>query len=722
MQDTIYIIQWWFVFFIIGLIFLPITSTVFQKFNDKGYLFSKVLGLGLISYFSFILNTFRIFPFNLITILLVIWVFLLLNLRLSNRVKFLEIKSRWKIFLFEEMLFLAGVAFWSYIRAHEPSINGLEKFMDFGFINSILRSSYMPPTDMWFPPLPINYYYFGHYVTAVLTKLSMLPSAITYNLMLATIFSFTFGLSFSLLANFISKTSFTRKGVIGGILGGVIVSFGGNLHTIYSLFAAYNTDSPVPFWKLVFLPFSFPNSYWYPNATRFIPFTIHEFPLYSFVVSDLHGHVVDIIYVLLTLGLVYILFIKEGISKILLILISLFLAIMYMTNAWDGIIYLVLVSLAILLKNFNLLHFQKKGKSKNLLSFRILSNVRNSGKFFSSSIKSIVILIILFFLFSLPFSLNFKPFASGIGVLCAPSFLTNIGKLGPFLFEANHCQRSAWWQILILYGFFYFFVISFILFIARRKREIKLLGEDLFILLLILISTILISIPEFIYLKDIYPAHYRANTMFKLVYQSFMMLSISSGYIIVRIISGLKFQRRFNWKLVVFVCIGSIGLFLVGIYPYFAIKSYYGDLKTYSGLDGTVYLKNKYPQDYEAILWINKNIKGNPVIVEAQGDSYTDYARISANTGLPTILGWTVHEWLWRGSYDIPSPRIEDVKLIYESEALVETKKILKKYKAEYVYLGNLERQKYPNLFETKFEQLGNIVFKSGDTKIYKIN
>src|SRR3989338_5094194 len=663
MQDTIYIIQWWFVFLIIGLIFLPLTSKVFGKFNDKGYLFSKVIALGLVSYFIFVFNTFRILPFNLITIILVVWVFLLLNLKLGF--KFIDIKNKWKIFLFQEVLFLLGILFWSYIRGHEPSINGLEKFMDFGFINSILRSTYMPAVDMWFPPLPINYYYFGHYTTAVLTKLSMLPTAITYNLMLATIFSFTFGLSFSLLANFISKNSFTRKAIIGGILGGAIVSFGGNLHTIYSLFKPYNVDSPVPFLNLLFSPFSFPNNYWYPNATRFIPFTIHEFPLYSFVVSDLHGHVIDIIFVLLTIAILLSLLFKSNLEignwKLEIPLISFLLAVMYMTNAWDGMIYLVLVSSVILLKNFNF---------------------RNSGKFFSSGIKSIAILIIFFFLFSLPFSLNFKPFASGIGVLCAPSFLTNIGKLGPFLFEANHCQRSAWWQILILY--------------------------------------------EFFYLKDIYPAHYRANTMFKLVYQSFIMLSISSAYIIVRIASTIKPKKFKILKIFniywVYLLFTILFLILVFIYTYFAIKSYYGDLKTYSGLDGTVYLKNKYPQDHEAILWINKNIKGSPVIVEAQGDSYTDYARISANTGLPTILGWTVHEWLWRGSYDIVAPRIEEVRLIYESQSLEQTRMLLEKHKVEYIYVGKLEREKYTNINESKFEEFGRVVFESRNTRIYKLN
>ena len=107
--------------------------------------------------------------------------------------------------------------------------------------------------------------------------------------------------------------------------------------------------------------------------------------------------------------------------------------------------------------------------------------------------------------------------------------------------------------------------------------------------------------------------------------------------------------------------------------------------------------------------------------MEAQGDSYTDYARVSANTGLPTVLGWTVHEWLWRGSYDIPAPRIEEVKKMYESRNLAETESLLKKHDVAYIFIGNLEKQKYPLLYEEKFKILGNPVYKNSNTTIYKI-
>jgi len=738
--DIIFIFQWWIMLAVIGAIFLPITSLIFSNFFDKGYIFSKILGIAFLSYFIFIVGISKILPFTTSTIILLIWISLLGNLFiLKRKLLFIIIKERLPVFIFEEFLFLIALSFWSFIRANQPDIHGLEKYMDYGFVNSIIRSEYFPPKDMWFPPFSINYYYFGHLVTAMLTKLSNIPSSITYNLMLSTIFALTFTASFSIGANLIKNLKLqisNLKLITGGLLTAFLVAFAGNLQVIYAFFKSYG-ETPVPFWQLPFSISAFPNSYWYPNATRFIHNTIHEFPIYSFVVSDLHGHVLDIPFVLLTIALLLSLLLKSQVqnhksqinlniknqkkdSSLIafwnlefgiwnLLLISFLLAIMYMTNAWDGIIYLLLASIIF---------------------------------FYLKQYEKIILLFLVFIVLSLPFSLSFKPFASGIGVLCAPDFLTNLGNIGPFLFEKDHCQRSPFWQLMILYGFFYFWVISFLFkikitiqnsktfknlgfkhlnFIKNLKLKIENLpSSDLFILILIGLSTLLIIIPEFIYIKDIYPAHYRANTMFKLVYQSFIMLSISSSYIIYRLISNWKMENG-KWKFPILIGFGSIGLFLVMIYPYFAINSYYEDLKNYKGLNGISYLKNLYPNDYQAILWLNKNIKGQPVILEAQGDSYTDYSRISANTGLPTVVGWPVHEWLWRGTYDIPAPRITDVQTLYETDDLKIAKNLIKKYNIEFIFLGDLEREKYTKLNENIFKELGTLIFQNSQTKIYQI-
>jgi uncharacterized membrane protein len=187
-----------------------------------------------------------------------------------------------------------------------------------------------------------------------------------------------------------------------------------------------------------------------------------------------------------------------------------------------------------------------------------------------------------------------------------------------------------------------------------------------------------------------------------------------SGYFIVRLFVSLKNKIIF-YIIVALFC-------LPAIYPIFAVNSYFGGLKNYKGLDGLTYLKELYPTDYQAILWLNQNIKGQPVILEAQGDSYTDYARVSSNTGLPTVIGWPVHEWLWRGSYDVAGIRIPDVTAMYESNDLRITSILLKKYGVQYVFIGSLESQKYPNLNEEKFKTLGKLVFESSATKIYQIN
>jgi len=700
--DIIFVLRWWFIFVLIGSAFLPITFSLFGNFKDKGYIFSKIIGMAFVSYLVFIVGLTRILKFSEISVYLCLILFFLINYFLIKKNNlFSDIKKNIRIFVLEELIFLITLFFWSFVRGNSPDIHGLEKFMDFGFLNSILRADFFPPKDMWYTPLPINYYYFGHLVTAVLTKMSMIPSFISYNLMLATLFAFTFTASLSLGINLFDNKRFSIKSNLSGFISAIFISLGGNLTTIYTFFKAYPNDNPIPFWKLPFLPFTFPNGYWYPNATRFIPYTIHEFPIYSFVVSDLHGHVLDIPFVLLTIAVFWAVFLKKQITVITSIFISFLLAVMYMTNAWDGLIYLLLGFLLIAFLNF-----YKSGEK-----------IKLSSKNLNNTLKTFFILVVGFFVFSFPFSIHFKPFVSGIGVVCAPTFLTNIGKIGPFLFEANHCQRSPIWQLSLLYGGFYFFVISFLIFL-KIKKNYKISRNSLFVLMLICISTLLIIVPEFVYVKDIYPMHYRANTMFKLVYEAFMMLCLSSGFIIVTLISQIKNKKA----LIIFFVSSVIVLTLILIYPTFAINSYYDNLKSYKGLDGTKYLSTLYPNDYNLINWLNKNVQGQPVVLEASGDSYTDYARISANTGLPTVVGWSVHEWLWRGTYDIVAPRIQDAETLYESKDIELTKLLIKKYNIVYVVISNLEKEKYPKLNEAKISSLGKIIYKSGDAKIYKIN
>lgn len=715
-QTIFYVLHWWVFLFGIGILCLPLATLLFRNFADKGYLFSKVIGIILLSYASLLLGALHILPFTTLSLWVLLGLLAMINgyvlYRNTNSIR--SVKRHVVLPLIEEGLFFVGLLLWSYIRGFQPDIHGLEKFMDFGFVNSILRTTYFPPKDMWMTPLSINYYYFGHLVTAVLTKLSYIPSYISFNLMIATLFTFTFSLSFSLGGNLwylfkkyqiLNSKYEIRNFLIAGLLSAFLVTLAGNIHTLYTFFTPYQNDNPVPPWQLTFSPSSFPNSYWYPNATRFIYHTIHEFPIYSFVVSDLHGHVLDIPFVLLMLALLITVIItpqKSFRPYLLAVFLGAVSAVMYMTNAWDGLIY-VLFSEVILM--YKLSKDSVTGILKEILS--------------TKSLIAFILILISFVVVSLPFSVFFKPFASQVGINCAPDFLIKLSTIGPILFEKGYCQYSPWWQLLILYGFFLFWAVSFFVLLLKKAKNNGILNPlDSFILLISILGILLIIAPEFVYLKDIYTTYFRANTMFKLVYQAFIILSLCSGYILLRVFSSLK-SGIFS---LFYITLSCLLLLLVGIYPYFSVMSYYNNLKDFHGLDGLTYLKTISESDYTAVKWINSQIKGQPVMLEAQGDSYTDYERISSNTGLPTVFGWMVHEWLWRGTYDIVPGRVADVDKLYESTDLNLTKELLKKYNVQYVYIGDMEHTKYPNLDEQKFRQLGQIAYQNAQTAIYKIN
>ena len=755
MEWIITSLQWYFALLFLGLIFVPMTGKLFSKlFLDRGYAFSKILSLLFLSYTTYFLGTLKLFKFSQVNLIVFTLIFLVGNILIYQRGKEKKDDEKTRSIVFSiisELLFLSSFFFWIIIRGQEPSIRGLEKFMDFGFMNSILRSDYFPPLDMWLSADPtktngyfINYYYFGHLTGSLLMKLTGIKSSLGYNLLLATIFALGVTQTFSLVGAIIYnlsknitdsvKKNLMTKVIFFGLLGAFIVNLGGNLHTIYTFTTGYPNESPIPFWKI--LSSYNPGKYWYPNATRFIPFTIHEFPSYSWVVADLHGHVFDIPFVLLTLAFLFIFFIKMKDSNehnygqnqkfnsnyqndkskikysqipisiyfhkfqfISVVFLGFLTAVHYMTNAFDGPIYLLLSSIIL------------------FLLFRFSWNF----------IFYLLVLILSFVFFSLPFSLHFQPFVSGIGVNCSPQALINFKKIGPFIFEKGNCQTSPFWMMFLLWGFFW---INFILFLGikffDRFSRYKLPSPKLhlsasidhFIFVLFAFGTFLVVIPEFFYIKDIYPAHFRANTMFKLGYQAFMMMGIASAVTFFYI----KLQTRI--KAIIFGVLFVFFFFFVGLYPFFSIPSYYGNLKKPVVLDGSLWIESTFPEDKDLIDYINDRIVGQPTILEAQGDSYTDFERISAYTGVPTIAGWWVHEWLWRGSADVVGSRIPEIATIYESDDMELTRNLLKKYKVSYVVVSNLEREKYKKLNEKKFNSLGRLIFRSKNKfgALYQVN
>lgn len=693
---------WWAVFLALGIIGFPTAYLFFKKFVDLGYGFAKTISLLTVSYLTFVLSIFRIFSFGKQLVFFSLGLFLVTNflIFIKNKKEILKSieKSLSSIFL-QEALFSAGFFAWAKIRGFHPDINGLEKFMDYGFINSILNSQFLPPADMWYAGEPINYYWFGHLTTAVTTLLSNIPAAFSYNLMIATILGLSLTASFSIAASLAQKITNKKRAIItAGLISAVLLNFAGNFHTpIYAIKEGRD-------------------KYWYPDATRFIGYnpetndkTIHEFPIYSYVVSDLHAHLLNLPFVLLYIALLlnYTLrwevrsgklekemgsektrtsYFKNLASHLSLLTskknlvfgilpLGLVLGVMFMTNTWDFGNYLLLTGVLLFVFKF----FQK-GFWEAV---------------YRTALTSVAILVISL-VFTTPFLLNFESIAKGIDFVNA---------------------RTPLWQLGVLWGFPALLTICFVLTLAKLKFKFK--RSDLFVASLLMTTWVLIILPEAIYVKDIYIAsHHRANTMFKLTYQAFVMSYLASGYITVRVLSLFKnYLSKFLVSLV-FVSVFASILW----YPSFAIKAFYQELKTYKGLNGESWLSEQHPDTYQVINWLRENVEGQPTILEAPGDSYTEFNVISAYTGLPTVSGWFVHEWLWRGSAEIPQARVTDIQQVYTSEDIALTQKLLSKYNVEYVIIGSFERQKYPSLNEEKFPQLGTEVFSSGNTKIYKVN
>jgi len=537
---------------------------------------------------------------------------------------------------------------------------------------------------MWYAGSSINYYYFGHMVVAVLTKLSGLDLAYTFNLMLATIFALTLTMSFSIgyQISQIRQIGQIWQKVASGALTAFLVTLAGNMQTIYAFTRGYTGENVKPFWELLWgigefwqkLPEGL-NTYWYANATRFIPFAIHEFPSYSFVVSDVHGHVLSLPFVLLAIALLIQGSALGGFKgRAFFIFYGFLVGVLLMTNALDGPMYLALMGIVL---------------------------------FFNTVQKKWTMLLMVFVvagLTSLPFLIHFTSFVNGLAVNCPPAFLANT-KIGPLLFEGvEKCQKSPVWMMTLLWGFFIYCGVWLLL--KKKFTQVEKL-----LLIFFGFSVLLIIFPEFFYFKDIYPAHFRSNTMFKLGYQAFILFSIVSGYTIV----NLKRKKLFLILLIP-------QLFLISIYPIFSVRSYFNSLRNYEGIYGLNWLSREYPDDYAAIQWLNNQAIRPGILVEADGDSYTDYNRFSAFTGRPTIVGWAVHEWLWRGGYEFVSPRREEVRLIYESGDQPKIQAILEKYHVRFIIVGNLERQKFGSLNEMAISDVATPVFQSGETILYEVN
>jgi uncharacterized membrane protein len=556
------------------------------------------------------------------------------------------IADKWRYIVAEEALFFFGVVFMGTMRGFLPNIDSLEKYMDFGFVNQYLLNAKLPAPDMWFAGEQINYYSFGHFWSSILIRSWFVLPTVGFNLMLAFSFGLDLAICFSIAINLLRGSSVIKK-FLGGFFSSGLLMLGGNSHILW-----YLTKN----WGLVEKEMNSP--YWYAVATRFIPQTIHEFPSYTFTIGDLHPHLIDLP-VVLTFLLAFFQWsrtIKEKMSDLYLeILLGLLLGVMMMTNTWDGLIYTFLL----LIYCFFRLFFDK-------IHWKIY--VKGAGIIAGMAILA-----------SCPWWWSFRQIASGFVMV----------EDGTSLW-----QLTAVWSAQALFG-----LVAWRLF--KGNMAVKSV---------VVTALFLIIIPEVFYFKDIYFNSPRANTMFKLTYQAFVMLSILGGVVIAKTFDRMRWVASFALIII------SIGLLA---YPFTSYPNFYLNFKNYYGLDGESWVKNIIPDKQGAISYLKEHRDGRAMI-EYPGKSFSLSNAVSVFSGVPTILGWRDHEWLWRNDKAEIDKRAEEVAAVYEDPTGEVATIVIKKYDLGWIVVGREERERY-SIDYHGLANLGNRAWEDGENFLLRI-
>jgi uncharacterized membrane protein len=240
-----------------------------------------------------------------------------------------------------------------------------------------------------------------------------------------------------------------------------------------------------------------------------------------------------------------------------------------------------------------------------------------------------------------------------------------------------------------------------------------------FVLILVLVGLALPLAVEFVYLRDNFGT--RMNTIFKFYFQAWVLLALASAFAVYYVSHHLRGGLRLVWQ------VGMVLLVAGGlVYPVLATPNKADFFKSTPTLNAIAWIADYHPGDYAAIEWLRANAPGQAVILEAPGapagqyGAYNYSGRISAMTGLPTLLGWGGHQSQWRGNYDEPARREPDIALLYNSSDIRQTQALLDRYGITYVIVGATERERYSPQGLQKFELFMDVAFQQGDTTIYR--
>ena len=775
-------LPWYMAVQILALLALPLVFGICTRLHDRGYAIAKAIGLLLTTYFVWLLglagrSTPFFVGFSMRGILMAEIVLLILALagagrRLADMLAF--VRQRWALIGAYEAIFLAAFTAMLALRAAVPQItyvindSAAEKFTDFAVLNGLLMSPGFPPRDPWVSGEPLNYYYFGHLMWAVLIRLTSYAPEVGFNLALATVFALvcvqsaslgfnaTGRLRWGLLAMFLVALSSNLDGTLQALQ--VAVEWLDGSHRASPWYAAYN--------------------YWRPS--RAIENTINEFPAFSFILGDLHAHLSSL--VLLLAALVLMLQVwrhARGEASLLrfewngfgeLFLLAVLIGAMSAANSWD----VITVSAVLAAVLWASRPAPAPGPAERT-AVRLLAGIEVvflTGLLVFAATR--VLFAGFFRTFQPPFEVDYVwsrawPF---LHILASPLRLVMVSnRTHPAEFFTHWVlllappaalliglawtagrgggrltgRQGAWpgepfWALtalavaalsvllVVLQG-----LVAAVLAVTsagllgalvagRQPPAVRL------ILALSVVFTGLTLFCEIFYLDDIFHGETeRINTVFKVYYGLWpvaVLVCVLSLRRVVRYAPSALRRRRAALAVTAILLGGGFYAPLGVAQRLDATSKPPPPASALEALDGMRYLALRHPGDYGAILFLRAEARKDTILLETPGTQYSYAGRISTCTGIPSLGGWLYHAWAWRPAHFLAERdrRIQAAQEIYSARDPAEAYRRLRQERVTHVVVGDLERSTYPLLSDAVFEAIGQPVYSAGGTTVYRLH
>jgi YYY domain-containing protein len=775
------VLFWYLIITVLGWLAFPIIYRLLPNLPDRGLSFSKIFGLLLWGYIYWLFgrlgllaNSLAGLIFSLVLVsILTIWV---LNKNSEDGIRS-WLKGQIKLIITLELIFIVCFLGWALIRSLNPEIVGTEKPMELAFINAILRSETLPPNDPWLSGYAISYYYFGYILIAMLAKLAGTMGSVAFNLGVSLIFSLTalgsFGLLYNLLALSRRKSKLPiRLALLGPAFTLIISNWEGFLHFLHSRGVFWRDSGNSAFWNWLDIQdlTNLPNGdsfghWWWWRASRVIQDydfsgfgkeVISEFPFFSFLLADLHPHVLSMPFVFLILVFTLELFIRprEG-SIIWLKLIPLkislyqFLTLAWLAgamaflNTWNFPMYVGILAGAYALRN-----------NREATTWQV-------GEVLRDIIYLGVALGVTGGVMYLPWYLGFASQAGGIipNVLYITRGVQFWVMFGPLLVPIFIWVFLLWGKrkdtrqlqigisitgimvagllvlmMAIVFGVIWLplenkdTLINLFLTSVGGSEVNQVIAEGFLrrilvpgtLLTLATISTLVISM--LIYRRKTVQAAadaFLADQFILILILAGIILTLVPEFVFLRDLFGYRintifkfyFQAWLMWSIA--AAYGTISVFrsanspvgyilsgvltlalILGIfYPVMGIRSKTNNFTRAEGMN----LDGEYlypPSDSEGAAFLRSASPG--VIAEAVGGSYsTAHARMATYSGNPNVLGWDFHEIQWRGDGTLVWPRKEKISTLYCTHSWDIAREIIDEFKIRYVVLGDVEYSTY---------------------------